>query len=281
MRLFILLILSFSLITSVSAQTMLRGKVVDDKNGSAIPYVNIGLVGKNTGTVSNDNGTFDLRVSERDAEAEIRVSILGYQSQSFTVRQLQAKLEENSVLGLQAQSYNLDEIVVVPKFTKTKRLGNRAVSTPLKDGFAGDKLGREGGIVVELKERFRPAVVTNFSTYIVKNTYDEMTFRLNFYTVKNGLPDKPLPRESIIITSKIKKGVLSVDLEEYGIVVEDDFAVTLEWIKDFGDYGSLLFAMRLFTGPTCVYRYTSQAGWDAYTGIIGPSPCMNVTIGYK
>ncbi|WP_273443982.1 carboxypeptidase-like regulatory domain-containing protein [Neolewinella agarilytica] len=263
------------------AQTFLTGTIIDATNGQAIPYVNIGLVGKNTGTVSNDNGTFDLRVSARDENAEIRVSILGYQSQSFTVKQLEAKLEENAALRLQAQAYNLDEIVVVPKFTKMKRFGNRAVSTNLNDGFAGDKLGREGGIVVKLKERYRPAVVTNFSTYIVKNTYDEITFRLNFYTVKNGLPDKPLPRESIIISSKIEKGVLSVDLEEYGIVVEDDFAVTLEWIKDFGEYGSLLFAMRLFTGPTCVYRYTSQARWDAYTGIISPSPCMNVTVGYK
>ncbi|MEL6356808.1 MAG: hypothetical protein AAFQ37_07740, partial [Bacteroidota bacterium] len=72
--------------------------------------------------------------------------------------------------------------------------------------------------------------------------------------------------------------VFEMDLEEYNMVVNDDFAVTLEWIEDFGD-DRLLFSFKRF-GPKCVYRYTSQADWEAYSGLLAPSPSVNVTIGY-
>ncbi|MFK8164870.1 MAG: hypothetical protein AB8H12_20660 [Lewinella sp.] len=85
------------------------------------------------------------------------------------------------------------------------------------------------------------------------------------------------------ITSKIKSGVLEVDLEPYDIVLQEDFAITLEWIEDFGEStwnNGLRFAMRRF-GPKCVFRYASQDNWSAYSGLLAPSPCMNITVGYK
>jgi len=280
-------LLFFSLILTITltAQDDISGSIIDAKTGEAIAYANIGIVGQGIGTVSDDEGNFQLRLRERYDDQALRVSILGYASFDGKVSQFKKLVRQNKVIKLEPLSYDLQEIVVAPAFSKTKRFGNRAESKKLTDGFDGDLLGREGGIVVKLGERYRPGVITKFRAFVVSNPYKEIKFRLNFYKLRNGLPAEPLSRKSIIITSKIKNGVLEANLEDYNIVVDDDFAMTLEWIEDFeleGQYrmGGLRFAMRRF-GPKCVFRYASQDNWDAYSGLLAPSPCMNVTIGYN
>lgn len=265
----------------LSAQEISSGQVIDAATNQPLAYVNIGIVGASRGTVSDDAGTFALHLPPGLDQRTLKLSILGYESLSFTVAEFRKKISLNKKINLKPIGIDLQQIVVVPKFTKTKRLGNKAKKKKLTDGFEGDALGREGGIVVKLADEYRPAVVLSFRTYIVNNPYEEIKFRLNFYRVVKGLPYKPLPQESIIVTSKIKSGILEVDLEQYDIVVEDDFAITLEWIEDFGDSGmrgGLRFAMRRF-GPDCVFRYASQDSWSAYSGLLAPSPCMNVVVG--
>jgi len=278
-----LLLFFLLLTTTLPAQEVISGTILDAKTGSPIAYANIGVVGQGVGTVSDDAGDFQLRLRDRYDDQPLRVSILGYASFDGKVSQFKKLVRKNKVIKLEPLSYDLQEVVVAPAFSKTKRFGNRAKEKKLTDGFEGDLLGREGGIVVKLGERYRPGVITKFRAYIVYNPYDELKFRVNFYKLKNGLPGEPLSRKSIIVTTKIKSGVLEASLEDYNVVVEDDFAMTLEWIEDFGDDSfsmrGLRFAMRRF-GPKCVFRYASQDDWEAYSGLLAPSPCMNVTIGY-
>ncbi len=278
------LLLSFLYLADLPAQDTTSGSIVDAQTGAPIAYANIGIVGQGVGTVSDDEGNFKLRLRENYDDQPLRVSILGYASFDGKVSQFKKLVRQNKVIKLEPLSYDLQEIVVAPAFSKTKRFGNRAVSKKLTDGFRGDLLGREGGIIVKLGERYRPGVITKFRVFIVSNPYKEIKFRVNFYKLEGGLPGEPLSRKSIIISSKIKSGVFEANLEDYNVVVDDDFAMTLEWIEDFtlaGQYrmGGLRFAMQRF-GPKCVFRYASQDDWDAYSGLLAPSPCMNVTIGY-
>jgi hypothetical protein len=266
----------------ISAQET-SGRIIDATTTLPLAYVNIGVVGGRRGTVSDERGNFSLNIPSGLTQQTLKLSILGYESLSFTVAEFRQKLNSESEISLKPVGIDLQQIVVVPKFNKTKRIGNKATARKLIDGFDGDALGREGGMIVKLKDRYRPAVVLSFRAYVDNNPYEEIKFRLNFYSLKRGLPDKALPQESIIVTSKIKSGVLEVDLEPYEIVLKEDFAITLEWIEDFGDSNwnnGLRFAMRRF-GPKCVYRYASQDSWSAYSGLLAPSPCMNVTVGYK
>jgi hypothetical protein len=259
------------------------GQIIDEGTTMPLPYVNIGVVGAGRGTVSDEDGNFSLNIPGGLDQRTLKLSILGYESLSFTVAEFRQQLRSEKKIYLKPVGINLQEIVVVPKFNQTRRIGNKATARKLTDGFDGDALGREGGIIVKLADRYRPAVVLTFRAYVDKNPYEEIKFRLNFYTLKKGLPYKSIPQKSIIVTSKIKSGVLEVDLEPYDIVLKEDFAITLEWIEDFGDNNwnnGLRFTMRRF-GPKCVFRYASQDSWSAYSGLLAPSPCMNVTVGYK
>ena len=201
--------------------------------------------------------------------------MLGYQSISFKVSEFKTQIRQNNKINLSPTSIDLQEVVVMPKYTKTKILGNRTTSKKKVDGFFGDALGREGGAIIKLKKRFQPAQVLSARVSIARNDYDSIKFRVNFYSIKDGLPHKQLMQKNIIVSSTIKQGVLEIDLEEYNIMVEDDFAITLEWIEDFGNK-RLLFSMQ-FLGSKTVYRYTSQGRWEKYN-FVGPG--FNVTIGY-
>lgn len=269
---FLLLLFSF-----LVAQAQFSGQIVDAKTNKGLAYVNIGVVGQNIGTVSDRNGNFNLRLSSNVRSGELKMSMVGYESLTFSVSEFKKEIKDNSQFFMKPQAIDLAEVVVMPSFTKTKRLGNKAKSTYFDDGFDQDVLGREGGIIVKLKQKMRPAQVLKFQIYIQQCTYPEMRFRLNFYSLKKGIPFKKLIQKNIIVTSRIDKGVLEVNLEDYQIMIAEDFAVTLEWIEDMGP-GNLRFAFKLL-GPDCVSRNTSHSSWEKYTPAI-LSPAMNVLVGY-
>ena len=57
----------------------LVGQVIDADTEEPLPYVNIGLVNKNIGTVTDEAGYFELEVHENGyAEATLRFSMIGW-----------------------------------------------------------------------------------------------------------------------------------------------------------------------------------------------------------
>src|SRR6476646_7698139 len=68
---------------NASAQTI-KGKV-SDSDLHPLAYVNIGIVGKNIGTVSDEQGNFSFTLPEQCDEDHLRFSMIGFQSREFTV----------------------------------------------------------------------------------------------------------------------------------------------------------------------------------------------------
>ncbi|MEL6922644.1 MAG: carboxypeptidase-like regulatory domain-containing protein [Bacteroidota bacterium] len=272
----LLIVLLFPIVLLAQVNN-LSGKIIDGKTGNALPYVNIGVVGKNAGTVSAPDGRFSLRIPSNLNAAELRISMVGYEARSFSVSEFKENLQSNPVVELMPVSIALQEVVVRPKFDETRILGNETTSTNVTGGFAVDTLGREIGIIVRLKKKYRPATPLKFRASVALSEYDTIRFRLNFYNLKRGMPDQKLVTENIIITRTFEQGIIEVDLEDYGIRIEDDFCVALEWIEDFGDNGNdLNFSFALF-GNRMVYRSTSQDIWRDFRLL---TPGLNVTIGY-
>ena len=71
----------FWLILSLPAQTI-QSRVLDLNTREPIPFVNIGILGKNHGTVSDDAGKFSLEVPKAgwSSSDTLRFSAIGYQS---------------------------------------------------------------------------------------------------------------------------------------------------------------------------------------------------------
>ena len=103
-------------------------------------------------------------------------------------------------------------------------------------------------------------ILKNFTISIVENEYGPIRFRLNFYSVENGLPTSTLLKNNIIIETNIISGIVTKDLSFYQIVIDEDFFVAIEWIEDLGP-GNLFFSGGFFGSPL-IAREVSQGSWS-------------------
>ena len=161
----------------------------------------------------------------------------------------------------------------VKKTYKTKVLGNKTTSKLIYGTFTTNRLGNEVGIIV--RARKSKMLVDEFNVSIVENTYGLVRFRLNFYDIKNGMPNENILKENIIIETDIEEGLLTVDLTPYKIEMEEDFFVAMEWIEDLGE-GNLFFSAGFF-GTPMVAREVSQGNWKKSAAA---SLGMNVKVRY-
>lgn len=246
-------------LTSATAQT-LKGTLKDARTGEPLPYVNIGVVKKGIGTVSDENGKFNLPVPEGHSADTIRISMIGYAALDYTVAGLAKRLHGNSGITMNEQATQLKEIVVTNRKQKEKLLGNKTQSQGVTAAFTTNKLGNEVGMIMRIKGS--PTLLKTFNASIASDKNPPVKMRLNFYNVKKGLPNELIIKENIIIEAPRSSGLLTVDLSPYNIMVDDDFFVTLEWIEDAP--GRVSFSAALLATPI-ISRGTSQDEWTKTT----------------
>ena len=253
-------ILFFLLIAYNLQAQFITGKVLDAENRQPLPFVNIGVLNKNLGTVSNEYGTFLLELNPEFLLDTLRFSMIGFGRKDFIVQDYLEQEKAENIILLKEEVLLLEEVTVVRKKNKKykrKILGNKTESKTLVGGFTSNDLGNEIGFICRIRKT--PTFVEAFNLSIAKNTYGSVRFRLNFYSLKQGVPNQNLLDETIMILTDIESGNVSLDLKPYDIVMEDDFLVSIEWIEDLGS-GELLFSAGFF-GSNLYARATSQGTW--------------------
>jgi len=255
-------------------QVDLVGQVIDAATEEPLPYVNIGLVNQNIGTVTDEAGYFVLEVPGNGyADATLRFSMIGFEPQDFTLQEYRD--QKILTIPLQEKATALEEVVLTTKRNKyqTKILGNKTTSQLIYAAFTTNKLGNEMGFLV--RGRKNPMILKKFNVSLVENDYGPIRFRLNFYDLKDGLPNETLLNENIIVETDIQSGIVSKDLTPYEIVIDQDFFVAIEWIEDLGP-GKLFFSGGFFGSPL-IAREVSQGTWSKVgTASVG----MNVEVRY-
>jgi hypothetical protein len=252
----------------------LVGQVIDAAIEESLPYVNIGLVNQNIGTVTDEAGYFELEVPGNGyADATLRFSMIGYENQDFTLQEYQD--QKIFTIPLKEKATALEEVVLTTKKNKyqTKILGNKTTSQLIYAAFTTNKLGNEMGFLV--RGRKNPMILKKFNVSLVENDYGPIRFRLNFYDLKDGLPNETLLNENIIVETDIQSGIVSKDLTPYEIVIDQDFFVAIEWIEDLGP-GKLFFSGGFFGSPL-IAREVSQGTWSK---VGSASVGMNVEVRY-
>lgn len=125
----VLLLLTVGSFSSAWAQQVVTGKVTSEKDGSALPGVNILLKGTTTGSATDANGSYSINVGSGSAKTLI-VSYIGYVSQEIAVG-------SSSVIdiNLKESTETLNEVVVTALgISKEKRaLGYSISSVNAKD----------------------------------------------------------------------------------------------------------------------------------------------------
>ena len=268
-----LLLLCFNIQFGI-CQVDLVGQVIDADTEEPLPYVNIGLVNQNIGTVTDEAGYFELEVPGNGyADATLRFSMIGFEPQDFMLQEYRD--QKILTIPLKEKATALEEVVLTTKRNKyqTKILGNKTTSQLIYAAFTTNKLGNEMGFLV--RGRKNPMILKKFNVSLVENDYGPIRFRLNFYDLKDGLPNETLLNENIIVETDIQSGIVSKDLTPYEIVIDQDFFVAIEWIEDLGP-GKLFFSGGFFGSPL-IAREVSQGTWSK---VGSASVGMNVEVRY-
>ncbi|WP_350286592.1 carboxypeptidase-like regulatory domain-containing protein [uncultured Croceitalea sp.] len=243
------------------------GKIIDQKSKKPLPYVNIGVLNREVGTVSDTNGKFDLSINNDFLNDTIRISMIGYRPVTF----LMAKIQHNKeiVIEMKEEVSELNEVVVTARVFKERTLGNKSESKFISTGFNYDQLGAEMGVKVNVRKN--PTFVDTFNFHVSYNRLSAKSiFRLNFYNVKNGRPHENILNDNILIEVSPKEtGPFSVDLKPYDIILQDDVIIALEWVAIEGENKeeeAIFFSLGMLTKGT-LYKKSSQAKFKKYSSM--------------
>ena len=108
-RNFSLLVSLIILSTTVNAQLIISGKLIDRSNGKAVPFVHITQNDGKTGAVSDESGVFLITVNK--IKGFLRFQAVGYKTNTILYK-VKNKKEDLGNIYLSPESYKLDEITI-------------------------------------------------------------------------------------------------------------------------------------------------------------------------
>jgi hypothetical protein len=282
-RFFILSILNLSIL-NVYSQTNYRveGVIIDSATNTPIDFVNIGIIGKDLGTVANNSGYFHLYVQTKFSRDSLTVTRLGYISKSLKISELLK--ERVNYIYLIPKNIELGPVQIEANKLTIKTIGKQKSTKSAVMGFNSDstKLGHEFGIVFHLPNN--PVLIKDFNFYIVNNRPDSAKLRLNIYRFINNeigesILDKPI--NFTITNSDI--GDYKIDLSKYKIWSSQDVFIAIENLKIYVSHGpdpnikfdkfyydriNISLAM---LGSKAYERNVSLGGWVKLSYIYSPS----------
>jgi len=250
---------------SYSQNSIIKGIILDKNTNDSLPYVSIGILNKGIGTVSKSNGSFSLDTKNIQETDTVKFSFLGYKPLIFNIKTLKKILNNNPNLKMEENIENLDEVIIISKKDwKEKTLGSETKSTSMTMGFSSN-LGSELGRKINITKK--QTHILKFNAHVALNTYESIKLRLNFYTIKNGLPNEKINTENIYVDFIDKSGSLTVNLEKYKLIVSNDIIITLEWVDNYGD-GQFRISSRLGTSGI-KQKDSSEDNWRVLPFTLG------------
>jgi hypothetical protein len=252
------------LTTAAALAQTISGRVTDARTGQPLPFVNIGVVGKALGTVTNEQGQFQLAFQERLAADTVRVSYLGYRPLLLTLRQLRA--QPTSQLTPTAVALAEVRVQAGRRAWRDRTLGFAGNSETTTLHLDAKDLGAETGTVIYLKHKPTKVLKANFN--VAFNRVGNVTLRVNLYHLDaKGRPtnEKLLQRE-VILRTAAPHGPISVDLTPDNLVLTEDFFLSLEWVGGASAealHEGVAFSAGIgYADNDIYYRAASQAGWE-------------------
>jgi len=255
------------------SQYLLEGHLVDSQSKQPLAWVNIGIVGKNIGTVSNNEGNFKMEVNEKFNQDTLRISIIGYKERLFKLIDFRNRIHKNQLLELDAEVIQLDEVILSNYNKKEYILGNKEFTNNTVYGFQSNELGNELGTIIKIEDG--PVSINKININIYKNPLKVFKFRINIYNLSEGIPDKNILSENIIVECKKNRGVFIIDVSKYAIVADKDIFVSMEWIENSIERN--LYFSTTPNGSKTFSRYTSQATWFEEQNV---SLGLNISVKY-
>ncbi len=184
--------------SDMPAYIQVSGRVIDNVDQEPIPYAYIRILGKNEGTITNEDGEFVFKFKPDNERDLITISSLGYKTLTLALNDLTG----SSILLMQKESILLKEVIIRsndPKAIIRKSIeaipSNFRTSSALETGFYRESLQKNNRYVV-LSEALvnifkssytRPLQTDQVKVFKGRKTADRSQYDTVLFKLQGGL----------------------------------------------------------------------------------------------
>lgn len=182
--------------------------IVVDENNKPIPYVSIWVENENIGTTSEENGHFEIHVS--DKEQHLIFSSLGFEKRII-------KAADAKEVVLKPTTYNLKEIIVSNrKQTKAIEIG-QSKSEILQAFDNGPRIDAK---FFPYKPSYNKTRFIQQISILTDSSIENASIKIHLYSVDaSGFPGEELLDKDFIVP--VKKGILKqkIDVSDFNLIL--------------------------------------------------------------
>ncbi|MBN2639736.1 MAG: carboxypeptidase-like regulatory domain-containing protein [Bacteroidales bacterium] len=225
-----LIILQFFNFISSAQEIEMSGTIIDAQTNTPIEFVNIGVFNKSKGTVSNQNGKFNISLPYSFLGDSLTISHVSYETVKIPI-----KNSKNLVVALQPKANELSEVVVTNKEKKTTKTGVKSYSRLLSM-----RVISKSSDIIEVAQRINipNKEVKIKAINIAIRKWSEIggaKVRINFYEDVDNTPGKRIVFKNIVsrIITQDKSDWIHIDVNDRDIYLSKDFFVGIEFIPNF------------------------------------------------
>jgi hypothetical protein len=250
-------------LTTALAQTdgnsqILKGKITAAKE--QVQFATVGIAKENVGTITNEQGEFEIKIPAKYRNQLLTVSHIGYKPTTLSIDSL---LHYDYVaIELIEKVDLLDEVIVTTKRikAKSKEYGN----TKKHELFIWIQNGDKGAEIVTLIDPKAEIALNSVSVNVVNQLEKEFTLLLNIYDMDSLtlLPGKQLLKNQKIIKSTFRKGWLDIDVSNENLSLTKPFYVGFQWV-DVAKMLPLIGGKDRKSSKSLI-RYNALGTWEQY-----------------
>ena len=230
-----------------------EGAIVDADTAAAIPYVQVGVPQRANGTVANGEGRFSLALN--DGDDQLLFTAIGYQPKVLPV----SLFPLDQPVALQPIKIQFEESVRVtaPPAGEPETYGRSYPAKGYGMGFASGLLGSQLATVVRID---KPTFLESAHFTLTRPGGESFLYRVNLFAFSKGEIGENLLKKNVLVEGDQKRGVLSVDLREHALIVDQDLLLSLEWVHDDREAGNanVMFRAKPKVKGEAYFKPTSQ-----------------------
>lgn len=254
---------------SVISQDKVITGLVTSKEGP-LPYVNIGVFGKGIGTVSDEDGIFHLTIDKsRLAPTDIvQFSSMGFGTIKKSVAQLESVASEYPEIFMHKENVELNEVIVTNKgaFETNDIVGYQNYGENAF-GYWKDNISLGGELATKIRVKKGLRKLNTLFFEVFSSPSDSILVRVNLYKFQKGKVAigeyLNTSNQNILYTIYPNTKLAIIDLKPFSIYVKNDFFVSLELLKVYGNKPiGLVLAASAEKRTYSARKYSSLDKWE-------------------
>jgi hypothetical protein len=267
---FVVFFLNIGIFNLFSQEIFMNGIILDAETKEPIEYVNIGILNKNQGTVSDLEGKFKFQISNEFKNDSLTISHVIYNTLKIPIQNF-----KNKTIYLTPNQNQLKEVVISNTKKKQRKIGVKTYNPLLWLGAVSKKMDIiENAQLIQIPNKTVRVKAVNM--YLRRGfEADSSHIRINFYKNVDNRPDEKIVFQNILKKLKIEPGWITIDLSKEYIYLEEDFFIGIEFMPDFKKPMDVYLGVILTKGKG-FSRQNSQGTWNAIDG----ASTINVEVEY-